>query len=548
MRETDVLNPDKMREQCQAAISGLEKENDTLNAVAEGLSQFIESDINSESFNGLKQQVSDYFTLITMLQMANSYDIADYSILKSSVGDDLLSGEIIVPAKESNYASMLEAQELSEEYREKAQTNSNPFLSGYYSSKASDWGVQMMLYQTAWQYWKGLEEKYDDVENRTSHLPGAGEAIRATAKDAILSVADSFRGGVYVPDMNASWRGEINGMAEIALRKTLPETVQRLSNKSLDEMTAGEREIYMTLVDMLVNGKLTDEEMTTVVSAYYVEYKSLTAPAHWKKGAQELSYTIDTYLRGKSALGLTSELDLQRGMIVMAALSVQEMYKPGKISYDKETQTYIYKYTAGEYSSGNNVYYRSAGEKTIEVGAAQRGGRAWKKLDDESDELVGRMLEFEISDEVNGIARDMVIEKLFDFVIETGSKAGETVAGLATGGIGTAVGVGIDYIETKETAGKVESILELDNDGLVIQNLELYVVTAVEEETCQRRLYPTKETGKLLNAYNEALGKANAICFEDIYKEPKEVLQKLESIDYLELQQKYSSVMSEKEQ
>ena len=60
MRETDVLNPDKMREQCQAAISGLEKENDTLNAVAEGLSQFIESDINSESFNGLKQQVSDY--------------------------------------------------------------------------------------------------------------------------------------------------------------------------------------------------------------------------------------------------------------------------------------------------------------------------------------------------------------------------------------------------------------------------------------------------------------------------------------------------------
>lgn len=532
MRETDVLNPDKMREQCQAAISGLEKENDTLNAVAEGLSQFIESDINSESFNGLKQQVSDYFTLITMLQMANSYDIADYSFLKSSVGDELLSGEIIVPAKESNYASMLEAQELSEEYREKAQTNSNPFLSGYYSSKASDWGVQMMLYQTAWQYWKGLEEKYDDVENRTSHLPGAGEAIRATAKDAILSVADSFRGGVYVPDMNASWRGEINGMAEIALRKTLPETVQRLSNKSLDEMTAGEREIYMTLVDMLVSGKLTDEEMTTVVSAYYVEYKSLTAPAHWKKGAQELSYTIDTYLRGKSALGLTSELDLQRGMIVMAALSVQEMYKPGKISYDKETQTYIYKYTAGEYSSGNNVYYRSAGEKTIEVGAAQRGADAGQKLDRESDELVGQMLGFDISDEISGIARDMVIDKFLESAFRTGLKTSATVAGLATGGIGTISSVWIDYVEAEETAGKIENILKIDNDANTMHFLDLYVVTATDGERYLKKVYPSERTEKFMKGYNKILGKENAIRPEDIYEKPEEVLEKLNSLDY----------------
>ncbi len=98
---------------------------------------------------------------------------------------------------------------------------------------------------------------------------------------------------------------------------------------------------------------------------------------------------------------------------------------------------HIYKYTAGEYSSGNNVYYRSAGEKTIEVGAAQRGADAGQKLDRESDELVGQMLGFDISDEISGIARDMVIDKFLESAFRTGLKTSATVAGLATGGIGT---------------------------------------------------------------------------------------------------------------
>ncbi len=56
------------------------------------------------------------------------------------------------------------------------------------------------------------EEKYDAIESLTNGLFEQGTTIRLVVENALSSMQGAFQNGVYVPDMQAGWRGEISAL------------------------------------------------------------------------------------------------------------------------------------------------------------------------------------------------------------------------------------------------------------------------------------------------------------------------------------------------
>ena len=77
MKESDYLNPNDIKSQCNQAIHKLENDNETLNIVSKSVTAFsTDNEIKSVSFENLKQQLADYITVIDAIKSANAYDIA----------------------------------------------------------------------------------------------------------------------------------------------------------------------------------------------------------------------------------------------------------------------------------------------------------------------------------------------------------------------------------------------------------------------------------------------------------------------------------------
>ena len=114
MKESDYLNPNDIKSQCDQAINKLENDNETLNIVSKSVTAFsTDNEIKSVSFENLKQQLADYITVIDAIKSANAYDIAEFSTLKDLVGDEVLDGANI-------RSQMKKALDNKEFYLEKA--------------------------------------------------------------------------------------------------------------------------------------------------------------------------------------------------------------------------------------------------------------------------------------------------------------------------------------------------------------------------------------------------------------------------------------------
>ena len=87
MKENDYLNPDNLRGQCDAAVMKLLKDNAATYAVEKNLDTFIgNGQIISTAFQALKQQISDYKTVLQAMRTANQSDIDDFMLLKLRLG------------------------------------------------------------------------------------------------------------------------------------------------------------------------------------------------------------------------------------------------------------------------------------------------------------------------------------------------------------------------------------------------------------------------------------------------------------------------------
>ena len=139
MKESDYLNPNDIKSQCNQAIHKLENDNETLNIVSKSVTAFsTDNEIKSISFENLKQQLADYITVIDAIKSANAYDIAEFSTLKDLVGDEVLDGANIRSQMKKALDNKEFYLEKADEYEMKKET-SNSIIDLYYSWKVNDY-------------------------------------------------------------------------------------------------------------------------------------------------------------------------------------------------------------------------------------------------------------------------------------------------------------------------------------------------------------------------------------------------------------------------
>lgn len=205
------LNPDSIRSQCDAAIQKLLKDNAATYTVEKSLNTFVgNGQIASTAFQALKQQISDYKTVLQAMRTANQSDMEDFLMLKLRVGNQKLNGAVILEQKESALSAKKSDEKKAEEYREKARNEKILSLRLYYSNKAASYKVMAEADQKLYNAWQEKENRYNEIEGCTSGLFTNGAAMRAAAENALNSIRGAFQNGAYVPDMNAAWRGEIS--------------------------------------------------------------------------------------------------------------------------------------------------------------------------------------------------------------------------------------------------------------------------------------------------------------------------------------------------
>lgn len=202
MKENDYLSPDSIRSQCDAAIAKLLKDNAATYTVEKSLNAFVgNGQIASTAFGALKQQISDYKTVLQAMRTANQSDMEDFLMLKLRVGNQELNGAVILEQKKSALA----AKKSDEKNAEKTLS-----LQMYYTSKVVSYQAMAEADQKMYNAWQEKENRYHEIEGCTSGLFANGAAMRVAAENALNSIRGAFQNGAYVPDMNAAWRGEIS--------------------------------------------------------------------------------------------------------------------------------------------------------------------------------------------------------------------------------------------------------------------------------------------------------------------------------------------------
>ena len=211
MNEDSYFNPIFMKEQCDAAIHKLQRDNEALDVVEDKLDAFIvNEEIQSQAFQALKQQLSDYKTVIQAMRVASDSDMMDFTTLKDLIGDDeVLDGGNILAQKQNALYEKQKDEVAAMSYEAQAGTATVPWMEVYYRWKANQYWNLADIDQRLYNKWQEKEDRYDEIEYITSGLFVTSEELRIAAQAALTDITGVFREGIYVPDLNAPWRGTV---------------------------------------------------------------------------------------------------------------------------------------------------------------------------------------------------------------------------------------------------------------------------------------------------------------------------------------------------
>ena len=259
MNENSYLNPADIRAQCDAAINSLEKDNEATYIIERNLNSFIEdSQVQSYAFKSLKQQMEDYKSVLPVMRMANQADIEDFRFLKLMTTGTELNGSNILEQKNMAIEAKKSDEANAEKYRKKAQKATSVTLRVQYTTKVTSYMAMAALDQRLYDECQKKEDTYDGIEKFTCGLFEEGASIRAAVESALSGIQGAFQNGVYVPDMQAAWRGEISGcyinrVMKINADGTITARwaeVRRILNKDAEEITEEE---YNALAVLYLN-------------------------------------------------------------------------------------------------------------------------------------------------------------------------------------------------------------------------------------------------------------------------------------------------------
>jgi hypothetical protein len=171
MDANSYLNPTTIKNQCKSGINILYDNNELLNVAEKKFVSFAEEEgLQSNSFDTLKQQISDYQIVIRTLRVANEADIRDFITLRDAVGEEILSGEDVFFGKQSATESRRMNEINMKKCYIKAASAENFWVEWYYNWKRNYYESQAVLDQKLYEQYQKKENAYDEIEIKTKGL------------------------------------------------------------------------------------------------------------------------------------------------------------------------------------------------------------------------------------------------------------------------------------------------------------------------------------------------------------------------------------------
>lgn len=214
MDKSSKLIPNDIKAQCDAAISALQDNNDSLIKTLFSIDTFMmDTSIQSSAFDSMRSQITNFFNIINMTRSANLADIDDYNALKSMVGSEELDG-----------AKLLE--QLEEAKRQKATTMANLSDANNLASACTDDSTKQHAKRQVANYESLIEldetlineiqkkiDFYDEVDIKSSSLFETGSNIRKTVLSMIGELTKStVKSGTYSVPSNIQMANHLMGL------------------------------------------------------------------------------------------------------------------------------------------------------------------------------------------------------------------------------------------------------------------------------------------------------------------------------------------------
>ena len=213
MRRSDYLNPEAIKRQCIKAASRLEEDCKSLEIAGSCIAEFVRNpEVETESFQALKQQLEDYIIIIEAMQIANIADAEDFKSFGRLVGSELLDGENIYGQME-NSLSMKESFLSNEEfYRNRMAATEDIFLQAYYHFKTKQYQRMADNSQRLYERWREKTERFDEIAAETQHLFVDGKDIDVLIQKGLTQIAGGFQNGAYVRKPDNEWKKQIKNI------------------------------------------------------------------------------------------------------------------------------------------------------------------------------------------------------------------------------------------------------------------------------------------------------------------------------------------------
>ncbi len=166
-------------------------------------------ELKSKSFGTLKQQISDYKTILQTMRIANELDIEDFVLLKDAVGDTVLDGKNILSQKGVIEQEIIFNEDIVIKYKRAADSTEFSWMEWYYNFKVRQYRNLIEIDQEIYDEWQRKEDEYDEIEALTHGLFNKSAELHIVAQTAISNIMGIFQNSTYIPNLNASWRNEL---------------------------------------------------------------------------------------------------------------------------------------------------------------------------------------------------------------------------------------------------------------------------------------------------------------------------------------------------
>ncbi len=211
MERSDILDGSKMIQQSTLNDIILREENEKLQALSEAFNSIaIDSALEGEAADAIRQQMLDYKNLIDSAISINSFDITDNTTAYFSFIEYYFDGEVIIQSL-TDAQNDLEHDEKQKNYHYEKWMDSYDEILGIYTGS---YHMTMYLYycgcvssdEEEIEYWENVINTFDGIVEATSGLFADSVTVREAIKEGLASLQENYVDGNYQVDLNADWR------------------------------------------------------------------------------------------------------------------------------------------------------------------------------------------------------------------------------------------------------------------------------------------------------------------------------------------------------